>query len=576
MKRSSGIFLAIVATLSLTACEIKIEDSFAERQGVFSNPIIPGFAPDPSIVRVDGDFYLINSTFEYFPGIPIYHSTDLVKWALLSYALTDPTQVDLGRIKSSDGIHASTIRYDDGTFYIVTTNNVDGNMANFIVTATDPRGPWSAPNVLDGAPGIDPSLFFDDDGRVWYVGNHVPPDPEFPGQAEIWLQEVDIEAMALIGERYYLWRGCCGGVWAEGPHIYKKDGYYYLLISEGGTAYEHALSVAISKDITGPYRNNPRNPVLSHRQLSYDYPITGVGHADLVELADGRWYAVALGWRLVDGIHGILGRETFLLPVTWETEPYAWKAERLTFPVFSPSTGRVELQYPLPFAGTAIKGKGGFFDSFDGESLDLEWNFRRAPRRPFYDLGNRPGFLRLDLQAGAIGERQQYSFVGIRQRHFEFDVVTKMVFDPGAEEEAGLIAIQNDRSAFLMTMAAGSEGNVIRLTQSQNGKPQMLADLPFDGDTVYMRITGDYLSFDFQISADGESWTSVAAEVDVTALSPAVIGGYNYTGVYLGLYATSNGTKTVNHADFDFFSYEPTASSRDAWFERQAANERSH
>lgn len=315
MKPTSAISIALVAVLSLAGCEIKIEDSSAGRQGVFSNPIIPGFAPDPSIVRVDDDFYLVNSTFEYFPGIPIYHSRDLVNWELISYALNDPGKIELERIKSSDGIHASTIRYHDGTFYIITTNNVNGKLVNFIVTATDPRGPWSAPNVLEGAPGIDPSLFFDDDGRVWYVGNHIPPDPEFPGQAEIWLQEVDIEAMALIGERYYLWRGCCGGVWAEGPHIYKKGGYYYLLISEGGTAYEHALSVAISREIAGPYQNNPRNPVLSHRQLSYDHPITGVGHADLVELADGRWYAVALGWRLVDGKHGILGRELSLIHI---------------------------------------------------------------------------------------------------------------------------------------------------------------------------------------------------------------------------------------------------------------------
>ncbi len=307
---------ALGSALSLVGCAAALDDRPQQQPGVFSNPIVPGFAPDPSIVRVEDDFYLINSSFEYFPGIPIYHSQDLVSWELIGYALNDPRQIDLAHIKSSDGIHASTIRYHDGRFYIITTNNVDGNMVNFIVTAADPRGPWSAPQVLEGAPGIDPSLFFDDDGRAWYVGNRIPPDPEFPGQAEIWLQQVDIDAMALIGERHYLWRGCCGGVWAEGPHIYKKDGYYYLLISEGGTAHEHALAVAISKEITGPYRNNPRNPVLTHRQLSYNHPITGVGHADLVELEDGRWYAVALGWRLVDGMHGILGRETFLLPVT--------------------------------------------------------------------------------------------------------------------------------------------------------------------------------------------------------------------------------------------------------------------
>lgn len=573
MKWTVDILLGIGIALGLAACDAPINDQ-PQQTRVFSNPIIPGFAPDPSIIRVGSDFYLINSSFEYFPGIPIYHSRDLVSWVLINYALNDAQQIDLARIKSSDGIHASTIRYHDGTFYIITTNNVDGNMVNFIVTAEDPRGSWSAPQVLEGAPGIDPSLFFDDDGRAWYVGNHIPPDPEFPGQAEIWLQEVDIEAMALIGKRHYLWRGCCGGVWAEGPHIYKKDGYYYLMISEGGTAYEHALAVAISKEITGPYQNNPRNPVLSHRQLSYDYPITGVGHADLVELEDGRWYAALLGWRLVDGIHGILGRETFLLPVSWETEPYAWKDEKLTFPVFSPATGKVELHYPLPFGGENSQSDGRFSDNFDASALEPEWNFRRAPRQSFHDLDTSPGLLRLDLQAGAIGHREQYSFVGIRQRHFQFSATTKMSFAPSsAEEEAGMVAIQNDRAAFFITMVAAPTGKTIRLSRSLRGQTQVLGTAPFAGDTAFLRIVGDYLSYDFQFSVDGETWTPLAENVDVTALSPAAIDGYNYTGVYLGLYATSNGADTDNHADFDFFDYEPTAISRDDWFQRQLHNE---
>ena len=545
-----------------------------EATNTFSNPIISGFAPDPSIVRVGADFYLINSTFEYFPGIPIYQSRDLVNWEPISYALSDPEAVELGRIKSSDGIHASTIRYHDGTYYIITTNNVDGAMTNFIVTATDPRGPWSEPQVLQGAPGIDPSLLFDDDGRVWYVGNRVPPDPEFPGQAEIWLQEVDIDAMALIGERHYLWRGCCGGVWAEGPHIYKKDGYYYLMISEGGTAYEHALAVAISKDITGPYENNPRNPVLSHRQLSYDHPITGVGHADLVELDDGRWYAVALGWRLVDGVHGILGRETFLLPVTWETEPYPWKEEKLTFPVFSPATGKLDLEYPLPFDGRPQQDLRGFEDPFDSGVLHREWNFRRAPAEPFHSLDD--GTLRLRLQPGKLEERAQYSFIGIRQRHFEFEATTRMTFTPSATtEEAGLVVIQNDRSAFMMTLSKGDDANLLRLAQSLNGETRELAAASVDADTLLLRVTGDYLDYRFEFSTNGENWSALGGVTDGTALSPAVISGYNYTGVYIGLFGSSNGRPSDNCAGFDFFRYRPTAESRNDWFDRQASMESS-
>ena len=254
----------------LTAGPVQAEVAREPGRATFSNPVISGFAPDPSICRSGDDYYLVNSSFEYFPGIPVYHSRDLVNWTLIGYALNRSDQADLAGVKSSDGIHASTIRCHQGRFYVITTNNIDGRLVNFVVTADDPAGRWSEPRVIEGAPGIDPSLFFDDDGRAWYVGNHVPADPQFEGQAEIWLQELDQEKMALVGERHYLWRGCCGGVWAEGPHIYKRNGYYYLLISEGGTSYDHALSIAISKEITGPYQNNPRNPVLSHRQLSYD------------------------------------------------------------------------------------------------------------------------------------------------------------------------------------------------------------------------------------------------------------------------------------------------------------------
>jgi len=530
----------------------------------FSNPIIPGFAPDPSIVRVGDDFWLVNSTFEYFPGIPIYHSTDLVSWRLVNYALTRPSQADLATLKSSDGIHASTIRYHDGVFYIITTNNIDGNMVNFVVTASDPGGEWSEPRVLEGAPGIDPSLFFDDDGRAWYVGNRIPPDPDFPGQAEIWLQEVDIEAMQLVGERHFLWRGCCGGVWAEGPHIYKRDGYYYLLISEGGTSFDHAMAVAISKNITGPYESNPRNPVLTHRHLSYDYPISGVGHADLVELEDGRWYSVALGWRLLDGEHGILGRETFLVPVTWETEPYDWKDEPLSWPVFSPDTGKVELHYPTPFGNEAELHDYALRDDFDGESLGPDWNYRRSPARDFATL--EAGALRLELQPATLRERSQYSFVGIRQRHFEFEASTsmKLTVDNKAAE-AGMALVQNDRSALLLTF--GGDGS-LRLKHHRDADTEQLAIASIDSDEVHLKVTGHYLDLGFHYSADGEEWQTLKAGVDGSLLSPSRIGGFNYTGVYVGLYGSVNGGKDRGHARFEYFEYAPREADRDGWFDR--------
>ena len=547
-----GVTGLFIITL-LCACS----DIHEERSGDFSNPIIPGFAPDPSIVRVGDDFYLVNSTFEVFPGIPVYHSTDLVNWELVSYALDRTSQVDLDGVASGGGIHASTIRYHDGRYFVITTNNVNGKLVNFIVTAEDPRGPWSEPYVLDDAPGIDPSLLFDDDGRAWYTGNWHPDDAASGGETEIWLQELDLSTMQLTGERHFLWRGCCGGAWVEGPHIYKRDGYYYLLVAEGGTGFEHSVTVAASKDIRGPYQSNPRNPVLSHRQLSYDYPITGVGHADLVELADGRWYAVALGWRNIDGRHGLLGRETFLVSVDWETEPYWWKDPKLTWPVFAPGAGKVELRQPMPFEGTEQRRRGAFEDSFDDADPGLEWNFRRTHDETFVDLETQPGQLRLALQSGFISTAAHYSFAGIRQRHFEFEAQTTMTFAPNGGEEAG------------MSLAERDGQTVLQLYRLLHGERTDIASEPWTSDTVHLRVSAYYLDYDFEYSADGQDWSVLAEDVDGTSLSPAVIRGYNYTGAYVGLYASANGEASNNFADFDVFRYVPTALDPDTWYYRQ-------
>lgn len=364
--------------------------------------------------------------------------------------------------------------------------------------------------------------------------------------------------------------GCLGG---RAAHLQER----WLLLPaylRGGTAYEHAMSVAISEDITGPYRNNPRNPVLSHRQLSYDTPITGVGHADIVELEDGRWYAVALGWRLVDGRHGILGRETFLVPMTWETEPYTWKQEKPTYPVFSPETGRIELKFPLPFTDSSQDRSFDFSDEFDGDDLALEWNFRRAPMRSFHSLGDKPGALRLYLQPGAIADRAQYSFVGIRQRHFEFEAITQVTFMPEKDEEAGLTIIQNDKSAFLLTLGQRDGENRLRLTQTLHDETGLLGEAAIEDDAVYLKVTGNYLDYRFFYSADGKDWHQVGDKVDGTALSPYFIQGYNYTGVYIGLYGSANGDETNNHADYEFFHYRATENDEDDWYHRQEAQRR--
>ena len=364
----SGIRVLSLLLLAVTS---------AHAQGdTFKNPILRGGYPDPSICRVGSDYYIVNSSFEYFPGLPIHHSTDLVNWELIGYGLHREEQasgaVNLLDVQSNGGIHAPTIRCRDGRFYIITTNvylppddGAETQFVNFVITADDPRGPWSEPHVIDGAPGIDPDLFFDEDGRVWYVGTHAPEKPNFPGEGEIWLHELDTDDWTLTGDRYFLWRGACGGVWAEGPHLYKRDGRYYLLIAEGGTSLNHAVTVAVSDEITGPYHSNPRNPILTSRHLGYDYWVNSTGHADIVELPDGRWYMVALGIRGDEQRNSNMGRETHLIPMTWQREPFEWKAIKYLWPVAAPESGRVERNLPLPFSKMTQYRQNAFVDSFD-------------------------------------------------------------------------------------------------------------------------------------------------------------------------------------------------------------------
>jgi len=307
---------------------------------IFHNPILPGCYPDPSICRVGEDYYLVTSTFEYFPGLPIFHSRDLVHWHQIGHVLDRASQLPLDEVRPSGGLYAPTIRFSNGTFYVINTL-VDGKTksGNFIVTARDPAGPWSEPDWLEAAQGIDPSLFFEDNGKVWYVGTRLRANREYEGHTEIWLQELDLSSMQLVGEIYILWDGALKkAIWAEAPHIYKIHGLYYLMIAEGGTAHNHAVTIARSDKLSGPYEVNPRNPILTHRHLGLDYPIVGTGHADLVETQTGEWWLVCLAMRPYGGYFYNLGRETFLVPVRWEE---GW-------PVVSPGIGRVELTYPAP------------------------------------------------------------------------------------------------------------------------------------------------------------------------------------------------------------------------------------
>lgn len=523
----------------------------------FRNPILPGFYPDPSICRVGEDYYLVTSTFEYFPGLPIFHSRDLVHWRQLGHVLDRPSQLPLDGVYASGGLYAPTIRYHQGTYYVINTL-VGGTSkkGNFIVTATDPAGPWSEPYWLENAPGIDPSLFFDDDGRAWYVGNRIPLQSGYEKHREIWLQQLDLQSMRLVGDVHVLWDGALkGAAHAEAPHIYKVEGMYYLMIAEGGTWHDHAVTIARSTNITGPYEGNPRNPIMTHRHLGLDYPIVGTGHADLVETQFGEWWMVLLAMRPYEGYFYNLGRETFLVPVRWEE---GW-------PVVAPGSGRVESVGQAPNLPEHRWPSLPACDHFDSRTLAPQWNFLRTPRDDFWSLSARPGYLRLKLRPESLTELANPSFVGRRQQHMRFAARAALEFKPQHNYEcAGLVLLQNNEFHFRFVITGGIS-TTVRLVKrsapepisrhlpSAKGTDVVLAELPIEGSRFYLKVEADGQAYSFYIATEPEVWQPVAEGVDGRILSTPTAGGF--VGTYIGMYASSNGQPSENTADFDWFEY---------------------
>ena len=549
----------------------------------YNNPIIPGSYPDPSICRVGNDYYIVNSSFEYFPGLPIHHSKDLVNWNLIGYGLHRDDQcsgeMNLVDVQTDGGIHAPSIRYHDGLFYIITTNvyspgpQQPTEMINFIITAEQVEGPWSNPHIIEGAPGIDPDIIFDD-GKVWYVGTHVPEKPNFNGEGEIWLQELDLDDWSLKGERYFLWRGALYyGTWAEGPHIYKRNGFYYLLIAEGGTSLEHAVMVSVSDNVKGPYVPNARNPILTSRHLSNDYWVNSIGHADLLELADGRWYMVALGIRSEIDTYSNMGRETHLIPVTWEEEPFEWKYDKIEkewsdlpdrerfeilrrvnyeWPVCSPLTGRVERSFPLPFPASSQVNKESFRDNFDSETLNLEWNFRRVPQKGTYLINHKDGYLRLFSSKNVIENRKSCSLLGIRQIKTDFEFSVKMLYNPSTPEiQAGVSLFQKDDNYLTFTIEKNSKQNIIlKLISKERKKKPIVVQKTFlksYNGSITFKVNSENNSYNFYYSLDNGTTFNF-----FTQTSSDLLLSKGYTGAYMGIYSTSNGKNSEEYVDFDW------------------------
>lgn len=542
--------LSFVAALATSASSIAASVNFHQfsyegndqvfatplKANEYRNPILAGFYPDPSITRAGDDYYLVNSSFSYQPGVPIFHSKDLVTWKSLGHVLTTPAQLPLKNQQTSRGIYAPTIRHHKGVFYMITTLvDVRGN---FLVTATNPAGPWSEPILLPDIGGIDPDIFFDDDGKAYIAHNDGPiGEPLYNGHRAIWLWEFDPNTKSVVKNSGRVIVN--GGtdlskkpIWIEGPHIYKINGWYYLLCAEGGTGMDHSAVIFRSKSLSEPFVPYENNPILTQRDLPAERsnPITTAGHADLVQTKEDEWWAVFLATRAYDKKYYNTGRETFLLPVTWKDGwpvilergkdiPYQLKA-----PAINAST-------PAP---DTLSGNFSWQDNFSKKALGFEWVSLRSGDSPFYQL-TQAG---IELQALNIklDSLAQPAFLGRRQQHTHFNASTEFEL-PAQQTSAGIVALQSETAHYYFGVKQGAKGPEIFIEQANKTSPKVIyhkrvKDL---AQPINLRIEGDAGKIHFSYKNSQGKYKYVLKNADAKMLSTEVAGGF--VGTLLGIHA---------------------------------------
>ncbi|MDP3404175.1 MAG: glycoside hydrolase family 43 protein [Brevundimonas sp.] len=514
--------------------------------GQYRNPILTGFYPDPSVTRVGEDYYLVTSTFSYFPGIPVFHSRDLVNWTQIGNAIDRPGQLDFAALGLSRGVFAPTIEHHDGTFYILNTCVDCGG--NFLITATDPAGPWSDPVWLPELHGgIDPSLFVDQQGQAWILNNGPPEgEPQYDGHRAIWIQRYDLERQVTFGPRTVLVNGgvdfSTKPIWIEGPHLIFRNGWYYLTCAEGGTAEGHSQVVLRARAPDGPFVAFEGNPILTQKGLPGDrpYPITSAGHADLVQTPDGNWWATFLAVRPYGPDQYNTGRETFLMPVDWSGE---WPIITVPDQVIPYQAARPDLpEQPAPAVPTG--GPFRVVDSFDGPGLPTHWMMMRNPRETWFDLAATPGALSLTPRPVDLGDNGNPSFLGRRQQHQYATAETTMDWTPARDgDRAGLVALQSDDWWYFLAVGREAGETVIQLRrragpdEAADGVVMASAPLSRASDATRLRITARADRYDFAFAGPGGGWTDLMTDVDGTILSTRTAGGF--VGVVFGPHARS-------------------------------------
>lgn len=522
-----------------------------------TNPILPGFHPDPAILRVGDDFFVATSTFQWFGGVQLYHSRDLVNWEALPSPLKYVSQLDMMGNPNSGGVWGPCLSYCDGVFYLIFTNtkNFHGifkDTHNYLVTTTDPfSGDWSEPIYLNSS-GFDPSLFHDDDGRKYLLNmrwDHRMEKNDFSG---ILLQEYSPTEKRLVGDIYQIFDGTSVGA-TEAPHLYKRDGYYYLMVAEGGTMYNHGVQLARSRELLGPYEADPM-PLLTVRN-NPESPLQRTGHASLVDTPKGELFVAYLCARpITEKSRSILGRETALAPVVWDENGWLRLKDGGVVPPTEITIDLDEVKYPpLPER-----------DYFDSSELPHHYKTLRLPLEYMGNLNERPGFLRL-YGGESITSWNQQSLVARRLQHFHTQSTTALTFDPlSFQQMAGLTVMYDTYNFFYLYMSRDEESgqNALRIIVRDNLKFYN----PIEGGRVlignnthaYLRVDIDDLELRFSYSLDGEQFTPIGGVLDGSDLSDEAygeIGHEGHTGTFVGM-ACQDLSGQGLHADFRFFEYK--------------------
>lgn len=531
----------------------------AHSQTTLVNPILTGFYPDPSIVKVGTDYYIVNSTFSYFPGLPVMHSKDLKNWKQIGNVIDRPSQLDFMGERMTRGLFAPAISYHKGTYY-VTCTDIDHD-GNFVVTAKNPAGPWSNPVKIPQVKGIDPSIYFDEEtDKAYIIYNSDAPDrkPLYSGHRTIRMYEFDYQNLKVVGEEQQLVNGGVDlskkPVWIEGPHILKRNGWYYLYAAEGGTSVNHSEVILRSKSVWGPYVPYEGNPILTQRELPADrkYPITSAGHAQFVDGPDGNMYCIFLAVRPYEGDYYNTGRETFIAPVTWKD---GW-------PMIEHGEKPIEYSYQTNIKEIKPKGalpQSGNFQytlTFD-KGLDLSMLFMRTVDSSSFRTSKTEG-LTLKLKPETISEFKNPSFVGKRQQHLNSTAETELNFSPkSTNEKAGLVIFQDERHFYFIAKSKSENKEVIQLFKSQPKEKTMelLTEVPLASNVkkLTFRIKSEGADYSFYYSTDAKNWHLLKDKVDGKFLSTKEAG--SFIGCVYGMYATSSGEASTNTASFKFLKY---------------------